>query len=252
MNYPWKKPPFELSLSNKEIHIWRAKLDLSENFIQKLRETLSIDEKLRAKQFRFDKDRNHFITARGILRNILGKYLNVEPSRFEFRYGNNGKPALSKTFGNGIIHFNLSHSEGLAIYVFTRDQEIGVDLENIGKLENIEKIVESFFSRREKADFCTLPQSSKNAAFINYWTIKEAYLKAIGTGLSYSMNKFDVSIVPGKPARLLKIDGDSKKASQWSIYMLKPATGYVAAIALWNKGSRIKTLQYLCYTEHAF
>jgi len=216
-------------LTTDEIHIWFAYLDQPVSLFQRL---LSMDERRRSERFHFEEDRRRFIIRQGILRKILGRYLGVEPSRLQFCYGKNGKPALADTFGKEKVRFNSSHSEGLALYAFTHDREIGVDVEHIRDIPEMEQITERFFSARENAVFHTLPESKKKEAFFNCWTRKEAFIKATGDGLSLPLDRFDVSLVPGEPARLLGIDGDSKTASRWLLQDLKPAPDFAAAFAV--------------------
>lgn len=225
-------PPFKLELVTDEIHIWCASLDQPVSQFQRLKQTLSMDEQMRAERFHFKQDRKHFIISRGILRTILGRYLNMKPNQLKFCYGKNGKPALAGTFRNRTIHFNISHSEAVGLYAFTQDSEIGVDIEHIRDISEMEQIAEHFFSVRENAIFSALPKSEKRETFFKCWTCKEAFIKAIGNGLSIPLEKFDVSIVPGEPVKLISIEGDQKRAARWSIQELKPAPGYVAAFAL--------------------
>ncbi len=232
MGPSWNIPLSSLSLSNRDIHIWQADLDLPTISIQKLNQTLSIDERERAERFHFDQDRKRFIAGRGILRTILGCYLGVEPSLLHFCSGKNGKPRLAHTLGNGTIHFSLSHSEGIVLYGFTRGREIGVDIERVRDIPEMDQIAEQFFSVKENDIFRSLPENKKKGAFFNCWTRKEAFIKAIGDGFSRPLDKFDVSLVPGEPARLLSIEGDSKEASRWSIQDLKPPSGFAAAFAV--------------------
>ncbi len=175
---------------------------------------------------------------------ILGNYLGVEPNRLRFCYGKYGKPALADSFGRGNIHFNLSHSNGVALYAFTRECNIGVDVEEICEIEDLDHIAEQFFSEREKRDFCGLPEDKKKEAFFNWWTRKEAFIKSLGGGLFLPLDKFDISLVPGQPARLLSIEGDSRKAARWSIQDLKPAHGFAAAFAVERRDCRLRYWQW--------
>ena len=143
-----------------------------------------------------------------------------------------GKPALADTSGKETIRFNLSKSDRVVLFAFTRDRGIGVDIERVRDISEMDQIAERFFSVRENAVFRALPESKKKEAFFNCWTRKEAFIKASGDGLSRSLDKFDVSLVPGEPARLLRTEGDSKGASRWSIQDLKPASGFAAAFAV--------------------
>ncbi|GBE04449.1 4'-phosphopantetheinyl transferase sfp [bacterium BMS3Abin10] len=233
ISYPaFSSKPQNLVLKHEEIHVWCASLDQPVSRFQMLSQTLSPDEHMRAERFHFEKDRNHFIISHGILRTILGSYLSVEPDKLQFCYGKYGKPALADISGNGRICFNSSRSEWRALYVFTLDREIGVDIEHIHDISEMDQIVERFFSVTENEVFHALPESKKKEAFFNCWTRKEAVIKAIGDGLYCPLDKFDVSLSPGEPADLLSIEGDSIKASGWYIQDLSPDSEFAAACAV--------------------
>jgi len=210
-----------------------------------LSQTLSLDEHLRAERFHFEKDRKHFIVSRGILRTIFGCYLNIEPNQLQFCYGKNGKPALVDTFDNGIIHFNLSCSDGLGLFAFTQDHEIGVDIERIHDIPEMAQIAKQFFSINENDVFVSLPENRKKETFFKFWTCKEAFIKATGDGLSRPLDKFDVSLIQGKPDKLLRIEGDSKEVRYWSIQELEPAFGFAAALAIEGQGWCFHCWQWL-------
>lgn len=240
----WHPPPTNLVLSSNEVHVWRASLDQPTLQFQKLAQMLSADERNRAERFHFEQDRKHFIAGRGILRTLLGYYLGIEPSRLQFHYEVYGKPAL-ETCGGNTLRFNLSHSQGLVLYAVTRARSIGIDLEHIRPIAEVEQIAERFFSVRENAVFRALPQSQKQVAFFNCWTRKEAYLKAIGDGLTFPLDQFDVELSPGKPARLLSIKGVRCAVSRWSLQELTPAPEYVAALAVEGHGWLLTCWQWL-------
>lgn len=244
LNYVWDSPPAELAMSSDEVHVWRASLNQPASCIQRLAQTLSADERLRAERFHFERDRRHFIVSRGLLRKILGRYLGVEPGRLQFDYGPYGKPSLDpKGFQNPLglaLRFNLTHSHELALYAITHGREIGVDLEYIRPVAEADHIAEQFFSARERAVFHALPMSQKEEAFFNCWTRKEAYLKASGHGLDWPLNKVEVSLAPGEPAKLLSIARDCQEASRWFIQALTPAPGYVAAVAVEGHGGQFR------------
>lgn len=241
----WSFPPADLALSSNDVHVWRVYLDQPAQRLQQLAQTLSADELTKAERFYFERDRKHFIVGRGFLRSILGRYLDIEPGRLQFCYGSHGKPALAETPGRIILRFNLSHSQGLALYAVTCDREIGVDLEYIRPMPEAEQIVKRFFSAREHSVFCSIPPSQKHEAFFHCWTRKEAYLKAIGDGLAHSLDRIEVSLAPGEPAKLLSIEGSPQKAARWSLQELKPAPGYVAAIAVEGSAWRLARWQWL-------
>jgi len=219
-----------------EIQVWYASLDRPESRFQEL---LSQDERDRAGRFIFERDRTQYIVRRGILRILLGNYLGIEPGLVRINYGKNDKPVLADIYDSTEMHFNLSHSEGLAIYAFTGDREIGIDIEQIRDIPDMEQIFERFFSPRENEVFHILSESKRKEAFFNCWTRKEAFIKATGDGLSRPLDGFDVSLVPDEPARLLRIEGDTEEARRWSIQDLKPAFGFAAAFAIKGQISNV-------------
>lgn len=240
----WLPPPADLALSKDDVHVWRASLDLPASGVQSLQHTLAADELSRAERFHFQKDCKRFIVARGLLRAILSRYLDMEPGQLRFCYSPYGKPALATTPGQD-ISFNVSHSHGLAFYAVTRGREIGVDLERIREDLDCEQIAARFFSPHENAVLRALPAKLKPEAFFNCWTRKEAYIKAKGGGLSSSLDQFDVSLAPGEPATLLKTRGDPEEATHWSLRALRPGPGYVAALAVEGHGWRLACWQWL-------
>ena len=244
-NHRWHLPPPDLALSRDDVHVWRASLKQPPERGRQLAQTLSCDEMMRAERFRFERDRRRFVVGRGVLRTILGRYLGVEPGQMQFRYDPRGKPHLAEAVGGCGLQFNLAHSHELALYAFTRDREIGVDLEYVRPMPDAEEIAARFFSTRENAVFRVLPKSQKLEAFYNCWTRKEAYLKAIGDGLARPLDQFDVSLAPGDPAMLLHVEGDPLETARWSLQALTPAVGYVAAVAVEGRGWRLACWQWL-------
>ncbi len=219
-------------LSSSDVHVWCASLEQSDVQVHKLAQTLSEDEQARANRFYFERDRKHFTVGRGLLRTILSHYTGIVPNQLQFCYGSRGKPALATQESDTTIQFNVSHSQGLALYAITRDRKIGIDLEQIRPTSDIEQLAKRFFSPGESAVICSLPPAQKQQAFFRGWTCKEAYLKAIGEGLAL-LQQVEVSLVLEEPPRLLSIDHqDTEATARWCLQMLTPASGYMAAIAV--------------------
>ena len=239
----WHLPPDNLALPDDETHVWRASLCLPPERVLELRQLLSDDELNRADRFRFEEDRNACIVARGVLRIILGRYLNVAPAQVRFAYNPYGKPFLPPETNPQKVQFNLSHSAGLALFAFTRQREIGVDLERIQHQFEFEEIAGRFFSPREAARLRSLPDEMKPEAFFNCWTRKEAYIKARGEGLSLPLDSFDVTLKPGKPARLVRTRDSPLEATQWRLQTLWPGGGFTGALAVKGNNWRLQCWQ---------
>jgi 4'-phosphopantetheinyl transferase len=233
-----------LTLSNAEVHVWRAVLDPPALWIERLQRTLSADEVQRAARFHFARDRRRFIVARGALRDILGRYLGVPPSALEFRYSVYGKPDLAGVADGQRLCFNLSHSYEMALFAITCDRDVGVDIEHLDRAIACEEVAERFFSARERATLRALPADVQHRAFFNCWTRKEAYIKAHGEGLSLPLDQFDVSLAPGEPVALLATHGDPQETLRWSLQALTPGPGYVAALAVEGQGWQLSCWQW--------
>lgn len=227
---PWLSPPESCRLAAGDVHVWRASLNLPARRIQQLRLTLTGDEQARADRFYFEEHRRHFIAARGILRALLGGYLQVEPELIRFAYNSYGKPALALP-GKTRLQFNVSHSAGMALYAITEAGPIGVDIEHVRPVSEIRQMVERFFSPYEQAEWRSLPEAQQITGFFNGWTRKEAYIKARGQGLSLPLDQFDVSLAPGQPARLLA-DRHEQNMDNWFLASLEPGPGYIGAVVV--------------------
>jgi 4'-phosphopantetheinyl transferase len=242
----WERPPGQLTLEDDEVHVWRAELDLPDQVVYQLRQTLDSAEVSRACRFHFEKDRSRFIVARGLLRTILGTYLNLDPQILRFGYGGQGKPFL---MGNNAkdasaLRFNLSHSGGVALMAVTLNRELGTDLELIRPEFATETIAEQFFSVQETAKLRALPADVQTEAFFNCWTRKEAYLKARADGLSFPLDQFSVSLIPGEPPALLSLLGEPDEIARWSVIHLNPGSGYVGALVVEGRVLRLRTFQF--------
>ena len=241
---PWRSPPETFVLGCDEVHVWRATLDQTPSQIQSFLHNLATDEQARAERFYFEKDREHFIVARGVMRAILGGYLNRVPKCLSFYYSSHGKPAMVGESNDDAICFNVSHSDGVALYAVTRGREVGIDLERIRFDLAVAEIASRFFSRQEVTMLRTLPTNVQRQAFFRCWTRKEAYSKARGEGLSLPLDQFDVSLAPGEPAAILGSQLGPSEASRWSLLELTPAPGYVAALAVEGHGWRLTSWQW--------
>jgi len=218
-------------LGNNQIHVWRVVLDQPQELVECLRRWLSADEQARASRFHFDRDCASFIVGRGVLRDLLSRYTGIAPGALHLEVGPHGKPRLAGEHGEQLC-FNVSHSKGLGLYTVARGCELGIDVECIRAVTDEEQIARRFFSVRENAELLALPVEQRRAAFFTCWTRKEAFIKAIGDGLSHPLDRFDVSLTPHEPAQFLSIGGSVEQALRWSLFSLSPGTNYVGALAI--------------------
>lgn len=220
--------------------MWFARLERTPARLTRMRTILNAEEIARADRFYMDVHRNRFIAARAMLRDLLAGYLGQPPEAIRFAYNEWGKPSLAPGFAALDLRFNLSHSQDLAMYAFVLERDVGVDLEVIRAETANERVAESFFSRREVETLRALPREDQAEAFFNCWTRKEAYVKARGQGLSIELASFDVSLVPGEEAKLLR--GDDV---DWSLASFNPEHGCVAAMATQGSPLRIAAPRWL-------
>ncbi len=205
-------------LRDDEVEVWQASLDAPEaDVLRSLQALLSADEQERANRFIFARDRRRFIAGRGILRVLLGKYLGVAPETLAFRYGANGKPALA-TGGHGPLHFNLAHSDDVALYAFARAAEVGIDVERIRDMADWARVGELSFPPAEFARVQAAPEAERMNAFFRAWTRQEAILKALGVGLG----------------------GVTPDAAQLRVHPLRPAPGFAGALAVGRDVRRLR------------
>jgi 4'-phosphopantetheinyl transferase len=198
--------------------------------------TLGEHEQDRAARFRFEQDRVRFIAAHGILKQLLGTFLKVAPNSVRFRYDEYGKPRLSPEHEATSVKFNISHSGPKGLFAFAIGRELGVDIERIREEFPIEEIAVRFFSPSEVEELRSVPPNVQADAFFNCWTRKEAYIKAIGEGLSCPLNQFDVTLTPEEPAKLLAVRAAGQTLSRWTMRNLDIDEGYKAALVVEGQG----------------
>jgi 4'-phosphopantetheinyl transferase len=218
---------------SSEVHLWIVKLEASEDNFARALCWLSADETARAKRFYFDRHRQAFVLGRAALRALLASYLDIAATEVRFEYGAQGKPALAPALNKDTcsLRFNVSNSGNLAAYAFTTGCEIGIDLEQHRPLLDFENIANRFFSPDEAAELLELPADQKHAAFFNCWARKEAYIKAMGGGLSIPLDSFRVTLRPGVAARMVSLEGSGDRARGWTLHEFIPGPDYAGAIA---------------------
>jgi 4'-phosphopantetheinyl transferase len=231
-----RRDDVECELGVDRVHVWRVHLDRTERDRAALSEVLSPDERARAARFRFPVDQARFAVARGALRLILARYAGVAAESLRFRTNEYGKPALG---GGTDLRFNISHSHALGLVAVACGREVGVDVERVRADVETLQIAGHYFSPNEVAALTALPSELAVRGFYTCWTRKEAYIKAIGKGLSQALDSFDVSLEPGSPAALLACRDDPTEVDRWSMQALHPGPGYVGALAVDGGGWRL-------------
>lgn len=223
-----------INLQADTVDVWRTDLQVKDGLVASLLPLLSEDERARANRFYFQKDHDRFTIARARLRLVLSFYLDIPAQQLQFQYSQTGKPSL---VDQPSLCFNLSHSHQLALYAVAWNREVGIDVEQIRPDRDCESIAARFFSAQEQATLSQLSPDLKLQGFFNCWTRKEAFVKAIGKGLSLPLDQFAVSLSPDEPARLLQVDwGAPQQVNQWVIEALDVGAEYAAAVAAAGQG----------------
>lgn len=187
---------------------------------------LSAAERERAARFKFEKDRRLYTGAHAALRSILAGYLNVALADLQFETGPRGKPRLALTFTEDKLEFNLSHSHEVALIAVTREREIGVDVERIREDFGFAEVAKRYFTAKEVSAIEALPEDLRRRAFYQCWTSKEAFLKAMGVGLSGELDEVEIVLDGDGPVEV------KSTLAQWSLRELNPCAGYVGAVVL--------------------
>ncbi len=209
-----------MRIKQNQVHIWRVSLDLDNHSLEDLKNLLSEEELAKADKLRFEKQRNRFIAARGLLRRILSYYTGEKAEELEFHYNSNGKPELP----NNEVHFNLSHSGDVALCAVTLDKPVGIDVEKIKDIDHKE-LARQYFSEQEANAILILPEGQQKEAFYKCWTRKEAFAKAKGGSILDVLDK-------------------NKGMSDWFIAEVNPPGGsYIAAVAVEGKNAEILYFQ---------
>jgi 4'-phosphopantetheinyl transferase len=210
------------------VHVWAIPTPSPDEVAARFQRLLAFDERERAARFRSSHLQRSFVISRGALRLLLGAYLDAAPSDIQFQYGSHGKPALAPP---ARISFNVSHSGDLALFAFMIDSQVGIDVEQVRPLSDIHEIASRFFCKQEAGELLSLPVDQQERAFFSCWTRKEAYIKAIGDGLSAPLNNFRVTLRPGEPATVVHVAKELTAVKAWTMHDISLGSKYAAALA---------------------
>ena len=226
------------ALEENTVHIWKINLDPpSASSTSVWESNISKEERALAMKFVFERDRIRYVASHSALRDILGGYLGAPPNCIQFQIGDKGKPALNPSSG---LYFNLAHSGQIALVAVTRSGEIGVDVEMIRPIASMRRLAQMCFAPCEFRCWDELCPPDCVPAFFNCWTRKESFIKAVGEGLSYPLDRFEVSLSPSETAKLISISGDEVEANRWTLQAIDLGPGYAAAFATQSTGVTIR------------
>ena len=202
------------------------------------REVLSDDERARADRFVFDVHRRRFVACRAALRALLAERLGGRPGDVRFEYGPAGKPSLA---GGSAMRFNVSHSDRYALLAVALGAELGVDIERVRPMRDLDAIAERVFSEGERGALAREPGDRRVEAFFAAWTRKEAYIKARGEGIA-QLRAIEVSLASGDPPLLIRVEGQPDEPTRWAIETFAAAPGFASALCIERRPRRWNTL----------
>lgn len=243
----WQQPPGSVTLSRDEVHVWAISVREFASVAAILALPLSDQERARAERFHVAADRERFIVAHGVMRSLLGRYLNLEPAYVPVTWRSYGKPMLHRELVSYQLEFNISHSRDLILMAVACERAVGIDIEYRRVDLSWEAIAQSFFAPGEILALHMLPIDARMPAFFDVWTRKEAYCKAIGKGLSLPFEQFEVSVAAEQPAVVLHDLIDPGASDDWSLTTVDAGAEYSAALAVFTHGSLI---QQHCWAAH--
>jgi 4'-phosphopantetheinyl transferase len=216
--------PFTKLVTTAHVQVWIANLDQPHPLFEELAATLDAAERERASRITDDERRRRFVAGRGMLRELLGASTNTAPAKIQLTYGSHGKPELADAVRSE-IHFNVSHSDDQVLYVVSRTRRVGIDIERIRPIANVDRLSRRFLSPSEQAALRVVPEDRRMVAFFSCWTLKEALVKGRGEGISDSFRRINVPVAHAEDARTRNVAG-------WALESLNVADGYAAAVAV--------------------
>jgi 4'-phosphopantetheinyl transferase len=201
------------------------------------RALLSSDELERMSRLIFERDRRRFLLTRALVRTMLSRYASVPPAQWAFVANVHGRPEISaRPRGVPDLRFNLSHTDGLIACAVTIGREVGVDVEHIGR-RLTHDVAGRFFAPKEVADLKSLPAAQQPKVFFDYWTLKEAYIKARGFGLALPLGDFAFTLAPPSPPEISFEPALDDDPSTWQFFQDWPTPHHRLGLAVRRDGA---------------
>jgi 4'-phosphopantetheinyl transferase len=224
-------PSSTRGLAAGEVHLWVVFQDEASDpaLLDRYRTLLTGEELAKVARFHFEKHRTQCLVTRALIRTVLSGYTGVDPRAWRFAAGEYGRPEIASPKKFRTLSFNIAHTDGLIVCACTSSGRVGVDAEHVRADKAPLNIADSYFSAAEVAELNAQPLAARHERFFYYWTLKESYIKAIGTGLSTPLNKFSFGI-GGNGELRLSFDGLPDDPANWRCWLIKPDAGHVVAV----------------------
>ena len=235
-----------LDLPDGVVHLWFAFPDEWEDptLMESAPHLLGEEEMNRMEKFHFPEHGRSYLVSHFLLRTTLSRYSEHLPKSWRFIYNEYGKPRLDPDLGATPLDFSLSHTKGISVVGVTRGREIGVDVEQAERSVKAAELSKRFFSTEENAALAKLPPGRLQAQFPLYWTLKEAYIKALGRGLSHPLDSFSFRLTGKRPHRIDFSAVESQAPDAWRFALIAPRSRSVAALCV--ASAKDQTIELSC------
>lgn len=227
------------------VQVWSAALDIGTDTLNACRALLSKDENDKASRFHFGQDTIHYIAARGFLRSLLARHISINPEQIIFDYGLYGKPTLTQEHNLQGLNFNLSHSGGIALCAIAYQRNLGIDIEKKRYIKDCKDVAQSCLTQEELESLIPLSKEEYSTGFLKLWTQKEAYIKALGQGLSYPLQEFCIPYKSGVVPIFAYDRHDPQQKGRWEFHDIDTTNDYIATLAVEGSGTLIQLNSWL-------
>jgi 4'-phosphopantetheinyl transferase len=232
-----------------EFHVWFCCPDkiTDKSVLDEYRSILSVEEIAKYKRFHFEKDRHSYLISHALVRKVLSSYCNVKPDKWSFTNNQHGKPDISPEIKCPALKFNLSHTDGMSVCVVSLDNDCGIDVENTQRKSRTFAVADRMFSPAEVATMWSSNDGEVQRKFFEFWTLREAYVKAIGTGLGGSSKAFYFTVAEQeregiRMSKIHFVPDDSSRSSAWQFILLNLSSDHISAVALKDESVKEKKL----------
>jgi 4'-phosphopantetheinyl transferase len=226
-------------------HVWSAALDIGTDTLKACRALLSKEENDRASRYYFEQDTVHYIAARGFLRSLLAQHLSANPEQIIFDYGLHGKPILTQEYNLQALNFNLSHSGGIALCAISYKRNVGIDIERKRHIKDWKDVAQSCLAKEELETLIALPKEECSTGFLKLWTQKEAYIKALGQGLSYPLQQFCIHNKSGEASIVVYDRHDPQQQGRWEFHDIHITNDHIATLVVEGAGTQVQLNTWL-------
>jgi 4'-phosphopantetheinyl transferase len=221
-------------MNSHEIFIWHIEPESLQEPAQLSRffEWLSPEERAQHGRFRFDKHKHTYLVSHALVRSALSLMTQMEPAKFSFKTNAYGKPFIATPIQHETLHFNLSHTDGLAAVAISKHTALGIDVENKDRQVLTQSLAEQFFAPEECHAVAQASEHERSTKMLEFWTLKESYIKAVGMGLSIALDSFAFELeTPIEPARLIRLDAQADELDAWRFWQGQPTENHLMALA---------------------